>query len=328
MLDRRRFVALSSALMLAPILGPHAVRAQAAWPSRFVKLIVPFAPGGAADIIARTISNRLSEVWSQQVVVENRGGGGANIGTAAVAQSDPDGYTMLLSSVGQAINRFLYPSLTYDPVADFAPVSLICLQPNIMVVPNASPAKSVKDFIAYAKANPDKITYGSGGIGTSVHLCGELFKRMTGIEMRHVPYRGAGPAMQDVVAGRIDVIFDNLTGGLPQVQGGSARGLAVTTARRSAAAPDIPTLAESGVPGFDVSAWFAFYLPARTPPDIVRKASADIDAALKHPPVRQRLEALGGDIVGGPPEKLSAFLKSEIDKWGPLIREANIKVNE
>jgi tripartite-type tricarboxylate transporter receptor subunit TctC len=328
MLDRRRFVALSSALALAPILGPHVVRAQAAWPSRFVKLIVPFAAGGAADIIARTISNRLSEVWSQQVVVENRGGGGANIGTAAVAQSDPDGYTMLLSSVGQAINRFLYPSLTYDPVADFAPVSLICLQPNIMVVPNASPAKSVKDFIAHAKANPDKISYGSGGIGTSVHLCGELFKRMTGIEMRHVPYRGAGPAMQDVVAGRIDVIFDNLTGGLPQVQGGSARGLAVTTARRSAAAPDIPTLAESGVPGFDVSAWFAFYLPARTPPDIVRKASADIDAALKHPPVRQRLEALGGDIVGGPPEKLSAFLKSEIDKWGPLIREANIKVNE
>jgi tripartite-type tricarboxylate transporter receptor subunit TctC len=328
MLDRRRFVALLSALALAPILGPHVVRAQAAWPSRFVKLIVPFAAGGAADIIARTISNRLSEVWSQQVVVENRGGGGANIGTAAVAQSDPDGYTMLLNSVGQAINRFLYPSLTYDPVADFAPVSLICLQPNIMVVPNASPAKSVKDFIAHAKANPDKISYGSGGIGTSVHLCGELFKRMTGIEMRHVPYRGAGPAMQDVVAGRIDVIFDNLTGGLPQVQGGSARGLAVTTARRSAAAPDIPTLAESGVPGFDVSAWFAFYLPARTPPDIVRKASADIDAALKHPPVRQRLEALGGDIVGGPPEKLSAFLKSEMDKWGPLIREANIKVNE
>ena len=297
-------------------------------PAASSSVIVPFAPGGATDIIARTIGNRLSEVWGQQVVVENSGGGGANIGTAAVAQSDPDGYTMLLSSVGQAINRFLYPSLTYDPVADFAPVSLICLQPNIMVVPNASPAKSVKDFIAYAKANPGKITYGSGGIGTSVHLCGELFKRMTGIEMRHVPYRGAGPAMQDVVAGRIDVIFDNLTGGLPQVQGGSASGLAVTTANRSAAAPDIPTLAESGVPGFDVSAWFAFYLPVRTPPDIVRKAGADIDAALQHPPVRQRLEALGGDIVGGPPEKLSAFLKSEMDKWGPLIRAANIKVNE
>jgi tripartite-type tricarboxylate transporter receptor subunit TctC len=328
MLDRRRFVALSSALTLAPILGPNAARAQAAWPSRFVKLIVPFAPGGAADITARTVGNRLSEVWGQQVVVENRGGGGANIGTAAVAQSDPDGYTMLLSSVGQAINRFLYPSLTYDPVGDFAPVSLVCLQPNIMVVPNSSPAKTVKEFIEYCKANPGKITYGSGGIGTSVHLCGELFKRMTGIEMRHVPYRGAAPALQDVVAGRIDVIFDNITGGLPQVQGGGARGLAVTTAKRSAAAADIPTLAESGVPGFDVSAWFAFYLPSRTPSDIVRKASADIDSALKHPPVRQRLEALGGDIVGGPPEKLSAFLKSEMDKWGPLIREANIKVNE
>jgi len=328
MLDRRRFVTLSAASALAFVGGACVARAQAAWPSRFVKVIVPFAPGGATDIIARTVGARLSEVWGQQVVIENRGGGGANIGTAAVAQSDPDGYTMLLSSVGQAINRFLYPSLSYDPIGDFAPVSLICLQPNIMVVPNSSPAKTVKDFIAYAKANPDKITYGSGGIGTSVHLCGELFKRMTGIEMRHVPYRGAGPAMQDVVAGRIDVIFDNLTGGLPQVQGGNARGLAVTTAKRSAAAPDIPTLAESGVPGFDVSAWFAFYLPAKTPPEIVRKASADIDAAMRHPPVRQRLEQLGGDIVGGPPEELRRFLLAEMDKWGPLIREANIKVNE
>ena len=198
-----------------------------------------------------------------------------------------------------------------------------------MVVPNVVAGEIGEGVHRLCQGQPGKITYGSSGIGTSVHLSGELFKRMTGIEMRHVPYRGAGPAMQD--RGRRPHRRDvqQLTARCcRRCRAAAPAALAVTTAKRSAAAPDIPTLAESGVPGFDVSAWFAFYLPAKTPPDIMRKASADIDAALKHPPVRQRLEALGGDIVGGPPEKLSAFLKSEMDKWGPLIREANIKVNE
>lgn len=329
MIDRRRFVGLAVATALSPpLLFRPALAQSQAWPNRFVRLIVPFAAGGATDIIARTIGGRLSETWGQQVVVENRGGGGANIGTQAVAQSDPDGYTLLLSSVGQAINKFLYKSLAYDPIADFAPVVLVCLQPNIMVVPKTSPARTVAEFIAHAKANPGKITYGSGGIGTSVHLCGELFKRVTGIEMRHVPYRGAGPALQDVVAGRLDAIFDNITGGLPQVQGGNARALAVTTAKRSSTAPDIPTLIESGVPDFDVSAWFAFHAPARTPPEIVKKANADIVAAMAHPPVKQRLEQLGADIAGGTPDDLKKFLVAEMNKWGPLIRDANITINE
>jgi tripartite-type tricarboxylate transporter receptor subunit TctC len=293
-----------------------------------VRLIVPFAPGGATDVIARVIGNRLSEVWGQQVVVENRSGGGSNIGAQAAAQSDPDGYTLYIGSVPHATNRFLYPALAYDPIADFAPVTLICTQSNIMVVPNSSPAKSVREFVAYAKASPGKISYGSGGIGTSVHLSGELFKRMTGIEMTHVPYRGAGPALQDVIAGRLDLIFDNITGSLPQVQNGGARGLAVTAAKRVAAAPELPTIAEVGVPGFDVSTWFAFFAPAKTPLPIIQRINADAVAALAHPTVRDRLLQLGAEIVGSTPDQLAAFLRSEIDKWGPVIRDAKIKLEE
>jgi len=322
MIDRRTFVASAAASALfAP-----AVHAQA-YPNRFLRIIVPFAAGGATDVMARVIGARLSEVWGQQIVVEARGGAGGNIGAQMVAQADPDGYTLLLSSVGQAVNRFLYATLPYDPIADFEPVTLVCVQPNIMVVPNTSPAKSVAEFIAYGKANPDKITYGSGGVGTSVHLCGELFKRMTGIEMRHVPYRGAGPALQDVIAGRLDTIFDNIAGSLPQVRAGNARGLAVTTLKRSGAAPDVPTLAEAGVPGFDVSAWFGFYAPAKTPKEIVQKLNTDIVAALGHPPVKEKLEQLGADVVGSTPEGLAQHIKSEMDKWGPVIRDAGIRID-
>jgi tripartite-type tricarboxylate transporter receptor subunit TctC len=327
MITRRRLAGFVSASALMGGFAARTVFAQG-WPSRHVRLIVPFAPGGATDVIARVIGNRLSEVWGQQVVVENRSGGGSNIGAQAAAQSDPDGYTLYMGSVPHATNHFLYPALAYDPIADFAPVTLICTQSNIMVVPNSSPAKSVREFVAYAKASPGKISFGSGGIGTSVHLSGELFKRMTGIEMTHVPYRGAGPALQDVIAGRLDLIFDNITGSLPHVQNGSARGLAVTAAKRVAAAPELPTIAEAGVPGFDVSTWFAFFVPAKTPPTIVKKINADVVAALAYPTVKDRLLQLGADIVGSTPDQLAAFLSSEIDKWGPVIRDAKIKLEE
>jgi len=326
-ISRRCVLGLSAASALTPALMGRVARAQA-WPNRFVRIIVPFVPAGATDLIARTVGNRLAEVWGQQVVIENRAGAGANIGAQVAAQSDPDGYTLYITSVPHAVNRFLYPSLSYDPIADFAPVTLICMQPNIMVVPNASPAKSVMEFIAYAKANPGKISYGSGGIGTSVHLSGELFKRMTGIEMTHVPYRGSAPALQDVIAGRLDLIFDNVTPALPHVRAGSARGLAVTTARRVPAVPDLPTIAEAGVPGFDVSSWFAFFLPAKTPPPIVAKMHADIVAALAHPPVKERLEPLGAALVGSTPDELARHIKSEMDKWGPVIKEAGISIRE
>jgi tripartite-type tricarboxylate transporter receptor subunit TctC len=337
MLTRRGFAGFFATTMLtsgglarsaaAQAPSPQAPSPQA-WPTRHVRLIVPFVPGGAADAIARVVGNRLSEAWGQQVVVENRGGAGANIGAQVAAASDPDGYTLYITSVPHATNRFLYPSLNYDPIADFAPVTLICTQSNIMVVPNSSPAKSVLEFVAYAKANPGKISYGSGGIGTSVHLSGELFKRMAGIEMTHVPYRGAAPALQDVIAGRLDLIFDNITASLPHVRNGATRGLAVTAAKRVPAAPDLPTIAEAGVPGFDVSTWFAFFVPAKTPPAIIKKINADVVAALGHSMVKERLERLGATLVGSTPQELAAFLKSEMDKWGPIIREAKIKVDE
>jgi tripartite-type tricarboxylate transporter receptor subunit TctC len=339
MLTRRRLAGVLTVSALTAALASRRAVAQApagtpssassaAWPSRHVRLIVPFAPGGATDVIARVIGNRLSELWGQQVVVENRSGGGANIGAQAAATSEPDGYTLYIASVPHATARFLYPVLNYDPIADFAPVTLICTQSNIMVVPNSSPAKSVLEFVAYAKSRPGKITYGSGGIGTSVHLSGELFKRMTGIEMTHVPYRGAGPALQDVIAGRLDAIFDNITGSLPHVRNGNVRALAVTAAKRVAAAPELPTVAEAGVAGFDVATWFAFFVPARTSPAIVRRMNEGMVAALAHPMVKDRLEQLGADIVGSSPEALAAFLQSEIDKWGPVIRDAKIKLDE
>jgi tripartite-type tricarboxylate transporter receptor subunit TctC len=331
MLTRRHLAGVLGASLLAPGFATPSAFAQgpaAPWPTRHIRLIVPFAPGGATDVIARVIGNRLSELWGQQIVVENRSGGGSNVGAQVVATSEPDGYTLYIGSVPHATNRFLYQSPSYDPIADFAPVTLICTQSNIMVVPNSSPAKSVLEFVDYAKSRPGKISYGSGGIGTSVHLSGELFKRMTGIEMTHVPYRGAGPALQDVIAGRLDLIFDNVTASLPQVRNGNARGLAVTAGKRVAAARDLVTIAEPGVPGFDVFTWFAFFVPAKTPSAIIAKMNDGIVVALGHPAVRDRLEQLGAEIVGSTPDALAAFLKAEMDKWGPVIRDAKIKLDE
>jgi tripartite-type tricarboxylate transporter receptor subunit TctC len=262
------------------------------------------------------------------MVVENRGGGGANIGTEAVVRSDPDGYTLLLQSMPLAVNRFLFPSLSYDSIADLAPVSLLCDYPNVMAVPVTSPAHSVAEFIAYAKANKGKVTFASSGHGTSVHLSGELFKRMAGIEMMHVPYRGAGPALNDLLPGRVDVMFNNIGSVLPLIQGDKLRGLAVTTAKRTPAAPQIPTIAESGVPGFDVSSWYAIFAPAKTPPEIVRKANADIGLALADPATKERLEQLGVVVLGSSPEELAAHLKADTEKWGPVITAAGISLRE
>lgn len=325
MIDRRRFFALAGGALL-PSFGIRGVSAQASsWPNRFVRLVVPFPPGGGTDAIARVIAGRLSELWGQQMVVENKGGAATNIGTEFVARSDSDGYTMLLQSMPMAVNRFLFPTLPYDAIADFAPVSLICDYPNVMAVPITSPAKSVKEFIDYANANKGKVTYASSGHGTSVHLSGELFKRMANVELRHIPYRGAGPALNDLIPGRVDVMFNNIGAVLPLIQGGKLRGLAVTTAKRSAAVPEFPTIAESGVPGFDVSSWYAVFAPVKTPREIVRKANADMAAVLADPVTRERLEKLGVVVAASTPEGLAAHLKSEMDKWAPVIKAAGIK---
>ena len=331
-ITRRRAVGIAAAATLAPALVGRAFAQTSpsqTWPNRFVRLIVPFPPGGGTDAIARVVATKLSDMWGQQMVVENRGGGATNIGTEAVARSDPDGFTMLLQSMPLAVNRFLFPSLPYDPVGDLAPVSLLCEYPNIMAVPITSPARSVVEFIDYAKANKGKVTFASSGHGTSVHLSGELFKRMAGIEMLHVPYRGAGPALNDLLPGRVDVMFNNIGAVLPLIQGGKLRGLAVTTGKRTPAAPDLPPIAEVGVPGFDVSSWYAFLAPAKTSPEIIAKMHADTVAALADPVTKERLEQqLGVVVVGSTPAELAAHLKSEMDKWGPVIKEAGITIRE
>jgi tripartite-type tricarboxylate transporter receptor subunit TctC len=290
-----------------------------------VRIVVPFTPGGSTDITARLIGNRLQEIWGQSVVIENKGGAGGNIAADLVAHSDADGYTIFISGPGMATNKFLYPSLSYDPVGDFDPVTMLITQPNLMCVPNSSPAKSVKEFIALCQENKGKVTFASSGNGTTLHLSGELFKRLAKVEMTHIPYRGGAPAINDLIPGRVNVIFDNLPSIVSHARSGSLRGLAVTTKERVAILPDTPTIAET-VPGFDVFSWFGFFVPVKTPPDVLAKINADTNAALVYPAVKSRFEDLGAVPKGSTPAELAAFLQLEIAKWGPVIRDAQIKV--
>jgi tripartite-type tricarboxylate transporter receptor subunit TctC len=325
MLNRRRFVGLTAAAIAAPsILASRALSAN--WPLRMVRIVVPFPPGGSTDITARLVGNRLQEVWGQTVVIENKPGAGGNIASDMVARSDPDGYTIFIVGPGLATNQFLYPSLSYDPVGDFAPVTLLITQPNVMCVPNSKPAKSVKEFIAYCNDNRGKVTYASSGNGTTLHLSGELFKRLANVEMTHIPYRGGALAINDLLPGRVDVSFDNMPSIIGHVRAGAVRALAVTTKERVPVVPDLPTIAEAGVPGFDVSSWFGFFVPVKTPQEIIAKLNADTNAALAHASVKPRFDDLGATPRGTTPGQLAAFLKSEIDKWGPVIRDARIRV--
>src|SRR3954451_5132992 len=325
MLNRRRFAGLAVAAVAAPSILLSRARA-ADWPAKPVRIVVPFTPGGSTDITARLGGNRLQEVWGQTVVIENKPGAGGNIAADMAAHADADGYTILISGPGMATNQFLYPSLTYDSVADFAPVTMLITQPNLMCVPNSSPAKSVQEFIAFCNANRGKVTYASSGNGTTLHLSGELFKRLAKVEMTHIPYRGGAPAINDLIPGRVNVIFDNMPSILQHVKGGSLRALAVTTKERVSVTPEIPTIAESGVPGFDVFSWFGFFVPAKTPEDIIAKINADTRDALVYPAVKTRFEELGADPKVSKPAELAAFLQSEIEKGGPVIRDAQIRV--
>ena len=289
---------------------------------------MPFTPGGGIDSIGRIIGARLSEIWGQQVVIENKPGAGGNIASEFVARSAPDGYTMYITAAGLAVNRYLFATINYDPLADFAPVTLICLFPNVLVVPNSSSLRSVGDLISQAKREPGKLTFASPGHGSSPHMSGELFKSMAKVNLTHVPYRGASPAYTDDIAGRVDCTFAVMASGLPLICSGQLRALGVTTAKRVAAAPEIPTIAESGVPGYDMSSWFAFFVPAKTPTEIIRKMHADTVAVLAEPQVRAKLDALGVVVVGSTPEELGAHLKAEMERWAPVIKAANIKVSE
>jgi tripartite-type tricarboxylate transporter receptor subunit TctC len=332
MINRRHVIQKSAAFALAPAFGSHTVSAQApssqAWPTRFIRLVVPFTPGGGIDGIGRILAARLSEMWGQQVVVENKPGAGGNIASEFVGRAAPDGYTMYITAAGLAVNRYLFGSVNYDPVADFAPVTLICLFPNLLVVPNSSPFRSVGDLLAEARKNPGKVTFASPGHGSSPHMSGELFKYMAQVDLTHVPYRGAAPAFTDVIAGRVDCTFAVMASGLPLARSGQLRALGVTTAGRVPTAPEVPTIAEAGVPGYDTSSWFAFFVPAKTPPEIIRKMHADTVAALAEPPIKEKLDQLGVVVVGSTPEALGTHLKTEMEKWAPVIKAANIKVNE
>jgi tripartite-type tricarboxylate transporter receptor subunit TctC len=322
-LPRRTFLHLAAGAAAVPV-ASRLARAQS-YPNRYVRLVVPFPPGGSADPVARVLATRLSEMWGQQVVAENKGGAGGNIAAQAVAQSTPDGYTLFLGSAFLAINPFLYATMSYDPIDDLAPITLVCDFANVMVVPNSSRARSVSDFIEYAKANRGKVTFGSSGTGAAPHMSGELFRRMANIEMTHVPYRGGGPALNDLIPGRLDVMFATIPSALPHVQSGTLRGLGVTSAERSPFAPELPTIAEAGVPGYEMSSWYALFAPAKTPADIVSKIREDAHAALAYPPMKQRFADIGATVATSTLAEVTTLIKSEMAKWGPIIKAASIK---
>jgi tripartite-type tricarboxylate transporter receptor subunit TctC len=322
MITRRRFNATASSALLAPIVLATLARADT-WPTRAVRIVVPFAAGGPTDVIARIVGERLSKTWGQQVVIENRPGGGTNIANEVVVRSEPDGHTILMGGQSQATTRALYRALNYDPIRDLAPVAFICGYSFFMFAPNSLPVRSVREFIAYAKANPGKLTLASPGTGSSPHLCGELFKRMAGVEMLHVPYRGAAPAMNDLIPGRVHLLF---SGGatLDNARSRQVQALGYTGAKRSAIAPEIPTIAEDGVPGFNVISWYGFFVSDKTPPEIIGKMNADTIAALADPNVQGRLLPLGYESRPDAPEQVGAFLKSEAELWARVIKEAGI----
>jgi len=312
---------------LAAAWPPGSALAQA-WPSKPIKYIVPFAPGGTTDILARTIGEKLSVALGQPVVIENKPGAGGGVGADVTAKAAPDGYTIMGGTIStHAINASLYANLPYDPVKDFVAVTLIARVPNLLVINPEIPAKNVAELIALMKANPGKFTFASSGNGTSQHLSGELFKAMAGVEMQHVPYKGSPPALQDVVGGQVSMTFDNITTAWPLAKAGKLRALAVTTAKRSSVAPEVPTLAESGLPGFEIGSWQGVFAPAGTPPEIVKRLNAEIVKILNLPDVREKLVALGAEPVGDTPEQFSAYVKTEVVKWSDIVRKSGAKVD-
>jgi tripartite-type tricarboxylate transporter receptor subunit TctC len=324
LLDRRHVLHLAAAAAALPTL-PHIARAQA-YPARPVRVVVGFAPGGGTDIAARLIGQWLSERLGQQFFVENRPGAGANIGMEAVAKAQPDGYTLLLVSPGAAINATLYDKLNYNFIRDLAPIGGIIRVPNVMVVHPSVPAKTVPEFIAYAKANPGKINMASGGNGTSEHVSGELFKMMTGINMPHVPYRSGGLAVTDLLGGQVQVIFSNMLTSIEHVRSGKLRGLAVTTATRSEALQDTPTIGEF-VPGYEASNWWGAAAPRNTPAEIIDRLNEEINAALADQKMRARLADLGGVPLPGSPAAFGKLIADETEKWGKVIKFTGIKAD-
>jgi len=313
---------------LVALIGFGEQSAAQTFPAKPVKLVVPFPPGGPLDAVGRAIADKLSQMWNQPVVVDNKPGAGGNIGADFVAKSPPDGYTVVMGALStHAVNPSLYPALPYDAVKDFAPITLVAVTPNVLVVNPSLPVDSVKELIAYAKANPGKLSFGSGSTGSAGHLAGELFKVDTGVDMVHVPYKGGAPAMQALLAGDTQLMFDNLANSMPQVKAGKLRALAVTTSQRSKLVPELPTMAEAGVPGFDISTWFGLLAPAGTPAAVIAKWNADVTRILEAPEMRERLAAQGAEAVPTTPPQFGAFIAAELAKYARIVKASGAKVD-
>jgi tripartite-type tricarboxylate transporter receptor subunit TctC len=315
------------ALLACGAAFPYAAFAQSgAYPNKPVRVVVGVPPGGATDLVARLVAEQLSKQTGQQFVVDNRGGAGGNIGGEIVAKSPPDGYTLFIGPIGtMAINPFVYAKMPFDSVKDFAPISQLTSIPIVMAVNPSVPAKDVREFIAYAKANPGKVNFGSGGNGTQSHISGVMLNSLAGIDMTHIPYKGNGPAMVDLLAGRVSVMFDQISSALPHIRAGKLNALGVTTAKRSAVAPDIPTLAETGLPTFEATTWHGLLAPAGTPRDIVAKLNAETVKALNSPELIEKFKANGIDPVSSSPEQFAALIKTELQRWGDVVKAAGVK---
>ena len=316
------FLPVLAWLVPLAVLAPQSAQAQ--YPNKVIRMVVTYPTGGAPDILARIFSEKAQ--LGQAVVVDNKPGAGGNIGAEIVAKSPNDGYTLVMGTLNtHAINGALYPKMPYDMVKDFAPVSLVASTPNLLVVNNNLPVKTVAEFLAYARANPDKLSFGSPGIGSSIHISGELMKTMTGIKMTHVPYKGRQFAIPDLLGGQIQLMFDNMPSSLPLVKEGKLRALGQTGPTRSPAAPDVPTIAEAGVPGFDVTAWFAIFAPAGTPKDIITKLNAETLRIYKLPDVQEKLKTLGLDAVLSSAEELGRVQAVDVVKWARVVKESGAK---
>ncbi|MGE5096374.1 MAG: tripartite tricarboxylate transporter substrate binding protein [Betaproteobacteria bacterium] len=318
----KKLIALLASLALAL---PGAAAAQA-FPTKPIRIVVTYPPGGGADLMARLVAPKMSEALGQPVVVENKPGASGQIGASDVARSAPDGYTLMLDASSYSVNPSLYSKLPYEPTKAFTPIAVLALFPNVLVVTPSYPVHDVKELIAAAKAKPGTIAFASSGNGSAQHLSGELFLQKTGVQMTHVPYKGGGPALNDVMGGQVPTFFANMASSLPQIKGGKLRPLAITGAKRSPALPDVPTMAEAGVPGYEVYEWNAIFAPAGTPPAVIAKLADAIDKAVQSPEFRERVSSLGGELTGYGPAEADRFVREQMQLWGKVVKDGKIRV--
>ena len=323
---RRSLLGVTSTLALVGVLSPLAALAQpGAWPTKPIKLVVGYAAGGATDVVARLVGIKLGEALGQPVVVDNRAGANSNLGAEVAAKSAPDGHTLYVYTIANTINASLYGKLGYDPQKDFEPIGLIAKIPNILVVNNSLPIKSVADYVRFAQASQNGITFASSGSGSSIHLSGEMFKMHTKLNMLHIPYKGSAPAINDLLGGQVQSMFDNTPSALPHVQSGKLRAIAITSAQRSPRLPDVPTVAESGLPGFDVQSWFSLAAPVGTPRPVIEQINTALNKVLAMPDVRQRLHEMAATPEPSTPEQMRQFMAAEIKRWREVVKQSGAK---